>query len=28
VEILQIVLARTADLDNFRRHSDDECRTF
>ena len=28
VEILQIVLARTTDLDNFRRHLDNKCRTF
>jgi len=28
VEILQIVLARTTDLDNFRRHLDEKCRTF
>ena len=28
VEILQIVLARTTDLDNLRRHRDDKSRTF
>ena len=28
LEILEIVLARTTDLDNLRRHSDDGCRTF
>ena len=28
IEILEIVLAGTNDLDNLRRHSDDGCRTF
>jgi len=28
VEVLQIVLARTTDLDNLRRHRDDKSRTF
>ena len=28
VEVLEIVLASTANLDNLRRHSDEECRTF
>ena len=28
VEILEIVLARTTDLDSLRRHSDDICRTY
>ena len=28
VDIFQIVLARTTDLDNFRRHLDEKCRTF
>ena len=28
VKVLEIVLAGTANLDNLRRHSDDECRTY
>jgi hypothetical protein len=28
MEVLEIVLAGTANFDNLRRHSDEECRTY
>ena len=28
VQVLEIVLARSTDLDNLRRHFDEKCRTF